>query len=847
VLISLRWIDELLEGDALDADQTAEALTSLGLEVEGIHRHPGLPNVVVGEVRSVEPHPKADRLNVVQLFDGTDEVQVVCGATNLPPAGGKVAFAQVGAVLPGEFEIGARKLRGVDSSGMICSEKELEIGPDGDGIMVLPQTWRPGTRLDEVVPEIIDTVIEISVTPNRPDALGHVGVARDLGVKLRRGFVRPAALSVEQAAAIESRDDLVEMRTPANAACGRYLGFALDGVKVGPSPLGLRVRLHRVGLRPINNVVDVTNVVLMEYAQPQHAFDRAHLAEDRIVVRMAAPGETLETLDGTTVDLVASDLVIADAKRPQALAGVMGGEDSSVDEDTDRALLEVAWFKPTAVRTSARRYGFHTDSSHRFERQVDHGEGLDEAARRALHLLAELAQARCVGRHEVRGELPAPVEIRLRHARITSLLGIEIEQSQAVRILTGLGIELDGPNDGAWTCRPPSCRPDLTREVDLIEEVMRHHGLDSMAAVPAMPTSYGEDTERPQVYAAADRLIDGLVERGYHEHVGFAFTGPEALGALGDAVDPALAVRVSNPMRSQHSLMRMHLLPGLIDAAALNLSRHGRPVRLCEFGRIYDWGGTFEGEAATSAVDARLPRQRLRLALICAPPHGASVAEIAEVAREVATDLQHAVRRLGLEARTRPWGAEAPHRRPELHPGVQARLEVRAPGSSWAAMGVVGEVHPNVLDAWDLPAERRRLVFAEVAIDGLPTSREVQDRALPRFPSTSRDLSLEIPTKVPVSQLLDVLEASAREIEGSTETDDPVRLAEGDESAWAITALEDYRGQGVEDGRKAILLRLSYRAAERTVTDDEVQDLHDAIVKLAVARLEANGIDVRRR
>src|SRR5690606_5200055 len=298
-----------------------------------------LPGVIVGEIRELAPHPKADKLTVVQLFDGAATVSVVCGASNLPPVGGKVAFAPVATTLPGGLTLTARELRGVASQGMICSEQELDIGSDDEGIMVLPGEWPAGALLRDQIAGIVDTVIDISVTPNRPDALGHVGVAIDLAVALGTTTRAPKRWTPPDDLAVDQQ--LVTLAAPDR--CGRYLGFALEQVRVGSSPAWMRVRLHRVGLRAINDVVDITNYVLMETGQPLHAFDRAKLGEGRVVVRMAGSDEPLTTLDGRQLQLRPDDLVIADASRPQALAGVMGGADSMVSDGSDRLLLEIAW------------------------------------------------------------------------------------------------------------------------------------------------------------------------------------------------------------------------------------------------------------------------------------------------------------------------------------------------------------------------------------------------------------------------------------------------------------------------------------------------------------------------
>jgi phenylalanyl-tRNA synthetase beta chain len=482
MLISRTWLSELLvdgTGQGLPPDaELAATITALGLAVEGVTRvGEGLEAIVVGEVRSVAQRPGADRLRVVELFDGQRVLGVVCGAPNVPRPGGKVAFAPVGTSLPGGLRLTTRTIRGVDSQGMICSERELGIGPDHEGILVLPSEWPAGARLMDHVPGVVDTIFELAIPQSRPDALGHVGVARDLAVELRRTLVVPPLPEPR----VPALPGLVTIAAPDR--CGRYFGYAFEGAEVGSSPLWLRVRLHRVGVRPLDAVVDVTHLVLMEWGQPLHTFDRARLAEGRVVVRLAARGERLElrgpgpgTTDDRALELREEDLVIADATAPQALAGVIAGCRSGVDASTTTLLLEAAWFQPRPVRSTAEHHRLGSDSSRRFERGVDHGAGLAMAAKRAVGLITELTGARCVGMCVAEGQRPAVPSLVLRPGHTRRVLGLDVSDVEARRILRGLQIEVDAEDPERWLCRPPTHRPDLVREEDLVEEIMRIHG-----------------------------------------------------------------------------------------------------------------------------------------------------------------------------------------------------------------------------------------------------------------------------------------------------------------------------------------------------------------------------------
>jgi phenylalanyl-tRNA synthetase beta chain len=837
MLISCVWLNELLEGapivlgrDAtgLTAERVAEHLTNLGLEVEGI-RHFELPGVIVGEIRGLAPHPKADKLTVVQLFDGAGTVQVVCGASNLPAIGGKVAFAPVATTLPGGLTLTARELRGVASQGMICSEQELDIGSDADGIMVLPGEWVAGTRLDACVPGIVDAVIEVKITPNRPDALGHFGVALDLAVAVGTTTRTPELWRPEAPLATDER--LVTIAAPQR--CGRYLGYGLESVRVGPSPAWMRVRLHRVGLRAINDVVDITNYVLMETGQPLHAFDRSKLDEGRVVVRMASDGEPMTTLDGTELKLGPDDLVIADASRPQALAGVMGGADSMVGATTDRLLLEIAWFEPKGIRRTGRRYDFHTDSRYRFERGVDHGEKLELAARRALWLLSSLCGAQIVVGCDVSGVRPVSPIITLRPDRIAALLGFSIAHEEAARILVGLQIRVDRSEPNAWRCTPPSFRPDLEREVDLIEEVMRHHGLADLPALHSHASEQRLAIPEDPLRRRSDELRDVLRGLGLHEHLSLAFSSELALAPFLAEGEHARLVRLRNPLRIQASVMRSHMAPGLLDAVALNHAVSGRPLALFELGRTYLWSAAArEGEGPTAIVDRQLPDEPTRAAVMLAERSGEDRASRL-VTRACVEQLLAALASLAIDAELRPAATVA-----WLHPGVQIGIwhgEVQ--------VGIVGELHPDIVRARDLG--QLELAYGELWLDRLPTDFEPAYAELPRFPSTARDLSIDVADAVGAATVV----ASLREAFATTKPSvpDPVVLGSSADPRAAIEIIEEYRGKGVAPGRRALLLRLHYRAHQRSITDSEVQPLHDAVVEAACAKLRAIDPELRVR
>lgn len=836
MLISRAWLTELLADTvdlaALSDGELTAALTALGLEVEGTTVHgDGLEGVVVGEIVAVRPHPGADRLRVVDLHDGVEQRQVVCGAANVPAAGGRVLFARPGTRLPGGLEIGAKAVRGVDSAGMICSETELDIGPDGSGIVVLDGSYVRGTPIAAAIRGVADTVIELSVTPNRPDALGHVGVARDLAVKLGHAW-RPRPLPLP-----ELPDDPSIVTLEAPDGCGRYFGVTFEGAHVGPSPLAARVRLHRLGLRPLSNAVDVTNLVLMMWGQPLHVFDRAELGQGRVVVRRAQPSETLRTLDGRDLSLGTDDLVIADATKPMALAGVMGGEHSGVRAESSALLLEAAWFHPAGIRRSARRHGLSTDSSHRFERGVDHGDGLAGACAEAAALLMQWCGARPVAIHVATGQRPAPVTIEFRPDRCAMLLGMTVPDAEVRRIFTGVGVALDATDVARWRCTAPSHRPDLEREVDLVDEVVRHHGLDRLPMITSVPTAEAAPSSaavrmRQRVGTA---VVDALRECGLHEVVSLAFARPAAFTAVGDDPDGPAIVRLSNPMRGEAGCLRTHLLPGLLDALALNLARHHRPAALFECGRVYRHEPHVPDDGPTAAIDVALPHEPTRAAVALGASAPADARDSVDP-RRVGAALLHALIRVGARATVRV----PPTPVSWLHPGAQAELVL----PSGVVVGVFGRVHPRVLATWDLP-RATEVAYGELRLECVPDLAVPRFVAVPRFPGSSRDVSFDADVALPFARIVAALHAAAaRHLGGSP---DELRLVPGDRGHGAVEVIEDYRGEGITPGRRALLLRLHYGARARSVTDTEVQQAHEATVESACAELRSVDPHLRRR
>ncbi len=678
--ISLEWLKDYVALPE-SAEALAEALTAGGTEVIGREVRAHVPDkVVVAQILSSGQHPNADRLSVCQVDDGSGQPrQIVCGAKNYK-VGDKVPLALPGAVLGPDFKIKSGKLRGVVSDGMMCSAKELALAEDSEGLLILSADAPAGTAVKELFPP--DTVLELEVTPNRPDMLGYRGVAREVAAltQVEANLVSPAIVAEKPAAEAVRLED---------AGCPFYTARIIRGVKVGPSPQWLVDRLTAVGLRPINNVVDVTNYVLLESGQPLHAFDLAKL-EGAIAVRNAGQGETLKVLDGSELKLRPHDLVIADSKKAVALAGVMGGEETGVTETTTDILVESAWFEPARVRKTSRDLGLSTDSSYRFERRVDPA-GVAAASARAAELIMQTAGGSADPELLVAGTPPhAGGEVSMDNNRCRALLGLEVTDGEIDAILRRLGLTRSGTK---WVV--PSYRPDLTREVDLIEEVIRMAGIDR---VPSRLRGYPAEVGAADVrHDNAEKLRERLRAQGFSEARTPHFVSPEALSKAG--VEAAQAVAIRNPLGADHALLRPCLLSGLLDALGRNLRHGARSVQLFELGPVFRREGK-EEQTALALIASGEGHNFHRLKGVLSSALGV-------------IDFQ-----------------------------PEAGLALRITGH-----GVSGSVRRLPRSLAEPHDAKDAVYFAEVLVDGWleAAAGSVRVKALPKFPAVERDLSLILP------------------------------------------------------------------------------------------------------
>jgi phenylalanyl-tRNA synthetase beta chain len=810
--VPIAWLREYCD-PGLSAEEIADVLTMAGVKLERLHRvGVGDPaEFVVGRVLGAEQHPDADRLTVCTVDIGAGEPStIVCGAPNVA-AGQTVAVARPGAIMPDGTKLGEAKLRGVRSSGMILAEDEVGIGVDHDGTMVLDDSLPVGAPLSEHLP-IVDDVLEIEVTPNRPDAMAVYGVARDVHA------VTAAPLTEDPTArdAEPSGDDRAEEHATVEIAhpeiCLRFTARVFEDVKIGPSPLWLKQRLMAAGQRPISNVVDITNYVMLASGQPLHAFDLDKVRGRHIIVRRAHEGETMTTLDGAERTFSSEMALVCDEEGPSGIAGVMGGLISEVSDETTRVLMEAAtWVGPNIMRTS-KALGLRTEASARFEKQL-HPEQAMGAQRLAARLMVELCGARMVaGTIDV---YPSPLEPRvvpLRAAWMEKLLGERIGDETARAILARLGFELvdgsegEAESGGATRWKVPPWRDsDVQREVDLIEEVARIHGLDKLpTTLPARAQAIGRLSGSQPLRR---RLEDVLRDRGLLEAISYSFTSPAKLARLRlSGVEP---LRIENPLSEEHSLMRPLLVPGLLDAARHNAA-HGRAgIALFESAHVYLPAGPLEPAPEGSPRGAAPAEEHHRLGALlteAAPPGWRSPAREADFYAAKAL-LDAVMEAAGVE----DWRVDAPAAgagaRAFLHPGRAASVVTGA----GVELGWIGELHPLVLREWELQGTVSAFELEVDPLHELTQGRIATYSDVTSFPAVLQDIAVIVPEDVPAARLEEVVRAGAGALLAS------------------VRVFDLYHGEQVGEGNKSLALRLEFRAPDRTLTDEEVAERRAAI------------------
>ncbi|WP_066964994.1 phenylalanine--tRNA ligase subunit beta [Microbulbifer sp. Q7] len=778
------WLREWVNPD-LTAQQLADQITMAGLEVDAVEPVAGaFSGVVVGEIVGCEQHPDADKLRVCKVKGHPDgEMQVVCGAPNAR-TGIKIPFALVGAKLPGDFKIKKAKLRGVESFGMLCAQTELELGDDSDGIWELPEDAVTGTDLREYL-KLDDSTIEVDLTPNRSDCLGVAGIAREVGVLNRCEVCEPA---IEPVAPVIG--DSLPVSLLAENACPRYVGRIIRNINIdAQTPLWMQERLRRSGLRSIDPVVDVTNYVLLELGQPMHAFDLAKL-NGGITVRMAEQGEKLTLLDEQEVELNADTLLITDEKGPLAIAGIMGGLDSSVTKATKDIFLESAFFSPLAIAGKARSYGLHTDSSHRFERGVDY-RLQEKAIERATQLLLEIVggEPGPVHLREVTEAMPAERKITLRRQRVSRGLGIDMSDAEIVEIITRLGLEKIGEDADGWTFLVPSFRFDIAIESDLLEELARVYGYNRIPSV-AMKAAL-DIVPRAEAEVAQSRLEQTLLARGYQEAITFSFIDRDASAKFDPEVEP---VALQNPISAELSVMRPTLMAGLVKTLQYNLNRQQDRLRLFETGLRFVPGHDQSREA--------LKQERMIAGLIYGTrqPEGWAGSKDLVDFYDIKADVEALLTHYEAEAEF----TFVPAKHPALHPGQCAELL-----RNGEPVGVLGALHPELQKAYDLP---KGAFLFELSLDELGQAVIPAFAPLSKFPEVRRDLAVLVDAEIPVGQLAQTAIAAS----GEFLTD--------------FNVFDVYQGKGIDFNRKSVAMGLTFQHPSRTLNDEEINAAIDAVV-----------------
>ncbi len=800
--LSLHWLADFVDLPTSDPRQIADALESLGHGVDEIEvTEPGFTGVVIGKVLEVSAHPDADKVRLCRVDIGTEVSDIICGAWNFE-AGATVAVAVPGAVLGGDFEIGRRKIRGIVSNGMICSETELGLGDESDGILVLDHQFPDAAeRLGDDFASLLpypDAVLTVEITPNRPDCMSVLGLARELAARFEVPVRYP-----ENPLTPQPPESTVTIRIDDPSGCGRFVGREVRNITVGPSPLPMRMRLQAAGVRPINNVVDASNYTMIEMGHPTHAFDLARLGGE-IVVRRAHPGETITTLDDQLRTLEPDDLVVADGEHPVAIAGVMGGAETEVQPDTTAVLIEAAYWQPPAVLMTSKRLGLRSEASARFERGADPN-ACATAADRVAQLLVATAGAEVVeGLIDVYPAIVEPMVLELPLSEIPRHLGIELDAPTATGLLERLGFGVSGADPLGVTV--PTRRPDIRRPIDLIEELARLHGFDKIPGRVATGIGGGLSAAEQRLRTLR-RLMAGA---GYHEVLCFSFIGAADLDALGlPEGDPRRhGIRVVNPLRDEEGVMRTTLLPGLLKAAGSNAARRNRDVALFETGKVF-----IPGPAALPG-EAELPDQPDHLAFVAigrrhadweSPGRAVDVRDATGVWELIAA-------RMGL-AHTRVVSSSAL----PLHPGRAAEIHIGG-----VVAGTVGELHPTVASRFGLEG---RVVVGEINLAAVLADRpHWQFRPPSQYPPVIFDLAFDVDEAVPAGSILDAIREGAGE-----DLED-------------IEVFDLFTGDQLGAGRKSLAVRLTLRSVDRTLTDDEMVPLRRRVVD-AVA--EATGGHLR--
>lgn len=802
--VSYRWLKQYVNID-IDPAELADQLTMAGLAVEHVEfLNGGIKNVVVGEILEIKEHPQADKLVICQVNVGKETVQIVTGASNVK-TGQKIPVAVVGAELPGGVKIKKARLRGIDSFGMMCSARELNIDEffvseeSREGILIL----HPDTPAGEDAVQVLgldDAVLEFELTPNRSDCLSVINIAREVAT------VTGCDLRMPEINFEETKEEIngvaaVEVKDP--DLCHRYVVRVVKDVKIGPSPEWMQHFLRSAGVRPINNVVDVSNFVMLEMGQPLHTFDYDLITGHRIIVRRAQEGEKMVTLDEQERVFNCDTLLICDEEKPITVAGVMGGLETEVALETTNILIEAAWFHPVSIRRTSRMLGLRSESSLRFEKGLD-VHNVVNSCNRAAQLLAELAGGRVVkGVIDTFQGKAEPVVIKLRTQKVNDILGIGISTEEIANFMTRLHFPVQ-VKDNEMNVTIPSYRQDITREIDLVEEVARLKGYDKIPVT--LPFGSMTEGKRTEMQSLEDRVKELLIGMGLTEVISYSFISPRDLDKINLPAEAELrkVVKIQNPLSDEQSIMRTTLIPGLLGTAALNVSRRNTDLAIFEMGRVFLPG------------NEKLPHEVKTVAAMALgkinrgwkwEPQELDFYYLKGV-------LEELFRRLGINN----WQLKAESLPPFLHPGRAGRIFINE-----VNVGYLGEVHPKVQENYDL--EKKAVVF-QLEMNPLleAVSGQVHCARVGKFPAVQRDMALVVPDSVTARLVNDVI------------------WANGGEILTGVDLFDIYQGNQIPQGFKSLAYSLSFQAADHTLTDEEVVQVFEKIKKRLFEEL---GVELR--
>lgn len=781
MLISLDWLKQYVDIKE-DIKELEHALTMIGQEVEATEiQGKDLDNVVIGQIIEYGQHPNSDKLTLLKVNVGEEELQIVCGATN-HKLGDKVVVAKIGAVLPGDFKIKKSKIRDVESFGMLCSEVELGIGEDGNGIIILPEDAPIGEEYRKYI-GLNDVIFELEITPNRPDCLSHIGIAREIAAYYSRKVKYPEVIYTET---IESATTVAKVNIEDKERCKRYRGRVIKNVQVGESPEWLKKRIRAMGLKPINNIVDITNFVMFEYNQPMHAFDIDKVTNKTITVREAKLGEKIVTLDGVERELNNKELVIADDEKAIAIAGIIGGIGTEITPETKNIFLEVAYFTPENIRKTARALGISTDSSYRNERGMDI-ECVEDASERAIALIAEIAGGEILdGALDKYIEKPTKVEIPLNLTKLNKFIGKELSSETVGKILSNLGLGIKTLSQDTLIIIPPSYRGDLTRTADIYEEIIRMYGFDNIEAI--MPVENIQSGKKDENIELVDKVKTILREIGLQEVINYSFIPKNVKDILEIKQE---TIELKNPLSEEMAILRPSLIWSLLANIRDNINRNQFDLRLCEVSKVFTPAEKLANEELSICIGLAGKPDRT---LWEAKPNSYDFYDLKGYVEKLLEYM--GITRYSLE-RANNYN---------FHSGRSAVIKI---GND--EIGIFGEISPDVQENMDI--KRERVYIAEINLSKakkyMKTSTKYEK--IVKYPEVTRDLAIVLPKDTLVGNMLDNLKKVSNLIE-------------------KIDIFDIYEGDKIEKDKKSVAISIILRNKEKTLDEKEINDTIEKIL-----------------